>query len=144
MNKIKICVVTGTRAEYGLLRWVMDGILRSKRLKLQIIATGMHLSQDFGFTFKEIEKDGFKIDKKVDMSLNSDTAHGITKSMSKGMIGFSSALEKLNPDLLLVLGDRFEIFSATCIPVTPFGKSFLFPSGKVRVIIFSTLFIFNF
>ncbi len=113
MNKLKICVVTGTRAEFGLLRWVMADIDKSKKLKLQIIATGMHLSQKFGFTYKDIEKDGFFIDKKVNMSLNSDTAQAITNSMGKGMIGFSDALKKLNPDLLLVLGDRFEIFSAT-------------------------------
>jgi len=113
MSKMKICVVTGTRAEYGLLRWVMEGIQKSKSLKLQIIATGMHLSQDFGLTYKEIEKDGFIIDKKVDMLVSSDTSQGITKSMGLGMIGFADALEQLDPDLLLVLGDRFEIFSAT-------------------------------
>jgi GDP/UDP-N,N'-diacetylbacillosamine 2-epimerase (hydrolysing) len=108
----KVCVVTGTRAEYGLLRWVMDGIQKSKSLKLQIIATGMHLSHEFGLTFREIEKDGFVIDKKVDMLVSSDTPQGITKSMGLGMIGFADALEDLRPDLMLVLGDRYEIFSA--------------------------------
>ena len=112
MSKMKICVVTGTRAEYGLLRWVMEGIQQSNSLRLQIIATGMHLSQEFGLTYKEIEKDGFIIDKKVDMLVSSDTPQGITKSMGLGMIGFADAFEQLNPDLILVLGDRFEIFSA--------------------------------
>ena len=112
MKKRKICVVTGTRAEYGLLRWLMDGINQSSKLELQIIATGMHLSPEFGLTYKEIENDGFKIDRKVEMLLSSDSLNGIVKSMGLGMIGFSDALEDLNPDLLLVLGDRYEIFSA--------------------------------
>ena len=107
-----ICVVTGTRAEYGLLRWVMDGIKKSIKLELQIIVTGMHLSPEFGLTYKEIENDGFKIDRKVEMLVSSDSSNGIVKSMGLGMIGFTDALEDLNPDLLLVLGDRYEIFSA--------------------------------
>ena len=73
----KICVVTGTRAEYGLLRWVIDGIHRASELQLQIIATGMHLSPEFGFTYREIEKDGFYIDRKVEMILSSDTTVGL-------------------------------------------------------------------
>ena len=107
-----ICIVTGTRAEYGLLRWLMDGINKSTKLELQIIATGMHLSPEFGLTYKEIENDGFKIDRKVEMLVSSDSSNGIVKSMGLGMIGFTDALEDLNPDLLLVLGDRYEIFSA--------------------------------
>ena len=112
MTKKKVCIVTGTRAEYGLLRWVIDGLKKSKSLELQIIATGMHLSPEFGLTFKEILKDGYKIDKKVEMLVSSDTSVGITKSMGIGMIGFADAFKSLNPDLLLVLGDRFEIFAA--------------------------------
>ena len=108
----KVCIVTGTRAEYGLLRWVMDGINKSAGLDLQVIATGMHLSPEFGLTYQKIEKDGFHIDKKVEMLVSSDTSVGLVKSMGLGMIGFSNALEDLNPDLLLMLGDRFEIFSA--------------------------------
>ena len=108
----KVCIVTGTRAEYGLLRWVMDGIHKSGSLELQIIATGMHLSPEFGLTFDEIIKDGFLIDKKVEMLVSSDTPTGLVKSMGLGMIGFGDALEDLKPDLMLVLGDRFEIFSA--------------------------------
>lgn len=108
----KICVVTGTRAEYGLLRWVLEGIRQSPILDLQLIATGMHLSPEFGLTVKAIEDDGFKIDRRVEMLLSSDTAVGVTKSMGLGMIGFADALAELKPDLLLVLGDRYEIFAA--------------------------------
>lgn len=108
----KICVVTGTRAEYGLLRWVMEGIRQSPELELQLIATGMHLSPEFGMTVEAIEADGFKIDRKVEMLLSSDSAVGITKSMGLGMIGFADALAELKPDLMIVLGDRYEIFAA--------------------------------
>ena len=112
MIKRKICVVTGTRAEYGLLYWLMKEIDADKDLELQITATGMHLSEEFGNTYQQIEKDGFTIDKKVDISLSSDTELAISKSMGLGVIGFSDALHDLQPDLLVVLGDRFEIFSA--------------------------------
>lgn len=107
-----VCVVTGTRADYGLLRWVMEGIRQSPDLRLQVIATGMHLSPEFGLTYREIEKDGFAIDRKVEMLLSSDTPAGITKSMGLGLMGFGEAIEQLKPDLMLVLGDRFEIFAA--------------------------------
>ena len=107
-----ICVVTGTRAEYGLLRWLMEGIRQSPYLELQVIATGMHLSPEFGLTVKAIEDDGFRVDRKVEMLLSSDTAVGVTKSMGLGMIGFADALAELRPDLVLVLGDRYEIFAA--------------------------------
>ncbi|WP_445781334.1 UDP-N-acetylglucosamine 2-epimerase [Shewanella sp.] len=108
----KICVITGTRAEYGLLRWVMQGIQDDSELILQIIATGMHLSPEFGLTYQAIEQDGFQINRKVEMLTSSDTPVGIAKSMGLGMIGFADALDDLKPDLILVLGDRFEIFSA--------------------------------
>jgi len=108
----KICVITGTRAEYGLLRWVMQGIKDDPDLTLQVIATGMHLSPEFGLTYREIEKDGFQIDRKVEMLISSDTPVGIGKSMGLGLIGFAEALNELNPDLIVVLGDRFEIFAA--------------------------------
>jgi GDP/UDP-N,N'-diacetylbacillosamine 2-epimerase (hydrolysing) len=111
MNR-KICVITGTRADYGLLRWVMQGIKDEADLNLQIIATGMHLSSEFGLTYKVIEADGFEIDRKVEMLTSSDTPVGIAKSMGLGMIGFADALNVLSPDLIVVLGDRFEIFSA--------------------------------
>ena len=108
----KICIITGTRADYGLLRWVMQGIKDDQYLTLQIIATGMHLSPEFGLTYREIENDGFQIDRKVEMLTSSDTSVGIAKSMGLGMIGFPDALSELSPDLIVVLGDRFEIFSA--------------------------------
>ena len=108
----RICVVTGTRAEYGLLRWIMEGIRDHPKLTLQVVATGMHLSPEFGLTYRDIEKDGFGIDRKVEMLLSSDTAVGVTKAIGVGLIGFADALAQLQPDVLLVLGDRFEIFSA--------------------------------
>ena len=109
---MKICVVTGTRAEYGLLYWLMKGIDESKKLELQIIVTGMHLSPEFGLTYKEIEKDGFKINKKIEMLMSSDTPSGIVKSMGLGMIGFPDAFSELEPDFLVVLGDRYEVLAA--------------------------------
>lgn len=108
----KICVITGTRAEYGLLRWVMQGIKDDPDLTLQVIATGMHLSPEFGLTYQAIELDGFKIDLKVEMLTSSDTVVGIAKSIGLGLIGFADALNELQPDLIVVLGDRFEIFAA--------------------------------
>jgi GDP/UDP-N,N'-diacetylbacillosamine 2-epimerase (hydrolysing) len=108
----KICVITGTRADYGLLRGVMQGIKNDVDLNLQIIATGMHLSPEFGLTFKAIEDDGFEIERKVEMLTSSDTPVGIAKSMGLGMIGFADAFNELKPDLIVVLGDRFEIFAA--------------------------------
>jgi len=112
-KKQKICIVTGSRAEYGLLRYLMEGIQVSSDFELQIIATGMHLSPEFGLTYQEIEKDGFNINEKVEMLLSSDTPSAISKSTGLGMIGFSDAYNKLNPDLLIVLGDRYEMLSAT-------------------------------
>jgi GDP/UDP-N,N'-diacetylbacillosamine 2-epimerase (hydrolysing) len=111
-KKRKICVVTGTRAEYGLLYWLMKEIQLSQKLELQITATGMHLSPEFGSTYQQIEKDGFIINKKVEMLLSSDSQVGITKSMGVGLIGFADVLNDLKPDLIVVLGDRFEIFVA--------------------------------
>jgi GDP/UDP-N,N'-diacetylbacillosamine 2-epimerase (hydrolysing) len=108
----KICIITGTRADYGLLRWVIQGIKDDPELTLQIIATGMHLSPEFGLTYQAIEQDGFQIDRKVEMLTSSDTAVGIAKSMGLGLIGFADALHELQPDLIVVLGDRFEIFAA--------------------------------
>ena len=108
----KVCIITGTRAEYGLLCWLMKEIQEDSDLELQIIATGMHLSPEFGLTYRQIEKDGFKIDKKIEMLLSSDTPVGISKSMGLGMIGFAEAYAELRPDIAVLLGDRFEIFSA--------------------------------
>lgn len=107
----KICIITGTRAEYGLLYWLMKEIEKDKELELQIIVTGMHLSTEFGLTYKEIEKD-FIINKKIEMLLSSDTKVGISKSMGLSQISFAEAYEDLQPNLIVVLGDRYEIFSA--------------------------------
>lgn len=108
----KICIVTGSRAEYGLLSGLMRIIQQDEELQLQIIATNMHLSPEFGLTYKEIEQDGFKIDKKVQMLLSGDTSNATTKSVGLATIGFADAYEDLKPDLLVVLGDRFEILAA--------------------------------
>jgi GDP/UDP-N,N'-diacetylbacillosamine 2-epimerase (hydrolysing) len=108
----KICVVTGSRAEYDLLRRVMEEIRKSPLLDLQLIVTGAHLASKFGQTVDDIESDGFQIDYKIKMPLDSDTSVSITKSMGVAMNGFADALAKLNPDMLLILGDRYEIFVA--------------------------------
>jgi len=108
----KLCVITGSRAEYGLLRWVMQDIKDDPELELQVVVTGLHLSPEFGQTYQAIEQDGFQIDRKVEMLTSSDTAIGVAKSMGLGLIGFADALNELRPDLIVVLGDRFEIFSA--------------------------------
>ncbi len=108
----KICVVTGSRAEYGLLYWLLKAIQEDTDLHLQLVVTGMHLSAEFGLTWQQIVSDGFTIDRKVEMLLSSDTSVGISKSMGVGLIGFADTLNELQPDLLVVLGDRFEIFVA--------------------------------
>jgi GDP/UDP-N,N'-diacetylbacillosamine 2-epimerase (hydrolysing) len=108
----KICFITGTRAEYGLMRWVMQGIKDAPGLVLQVVATGMHLAPEFGLTYQAIEQDGFLIDRKVEMLTSSDTAVGVAKSVGLGTIGFADALNELKPDLIVVLGDRFEILAA--------------------------------
>ncbi len=110
--KRKVCVVTGSRAEYGLLRWVMEGIRDSATLELQVIVTGMHLAPRFGSTSNEIERDGIAIDLKVDLELDSDTPTGIAKSMGLGLAKFGVALDELKPDVMVVLGDRFELLVA--------------------------------
>lgn len=108
----KICVVTGSRAEYGLLSGLMHAIKDDSELELQVIATNMHLSPEFGLTYKNIEADGFTINKKVVMLLSSDTANATAKSVGLGFIGFADAYEDLQPDMIVVLGDRYEIISA--------------------------------
>jgi GDP/UDP-N,N'-diacetylbacillosamine 2-epimerase (hydrolysing) len=113
----KICFVSGSRAEYGLIKNLMNLFKNSPNFELQIIATAMHLSPEFGQTYKEIETDGFIINKKVDMLLSSDSNSSIAKSIGLGIIGFSDALEDLKPDLVVLLGDRTEMIaiSTACL-----------------------------
>jgi len=108
----KIAVITGSRAEFGLLSPLIDEIHKDKNMQLQLIVTAMHLSPEFGYTVDEIEKKAYKIDKKVECLLSSDTAVGITKSVGLATIGFADALNELSPDLVIILGDRTEMLAA--------------------------------
>ena len=108
----KIAVVTGTRAEYGLLYWLMKTMQNDSEMELQLIVTGAHLSPEFGSTVNDIEKDGFRIDWKVEMLLSSDSSVAITKSLGLCVIGFADAFDHLKPDMVILLGDRYEILGA--------------------------------
>jgi len=108
----KICVITGTRAEFGLLRPLIELIANDKELQLQLIATGMHLSPEFGYTLNEIIDAGFVVDKKVECLLSSDSSVGVSKTIALAVSGFADALAELTPDLVIVLGDRTEILGA--------------------------------
>lgn len=108
----KIAVVTGTRADYGLIYWLLREIQGDPELKLQVIVTGMHLSPEFGNTYKVIEKDGFEIDWRVDMLLSSDTTKAMSQSVGLGVIGFAEAFNYLEPDIVVLTGDRFETLAA--------------------------------
>ncbi|WP_293752054.1 UDP-N-acetylglucosamine 2-epimerase [uncultured Paraglaciecola sp.] len=108
----KIAVFTGARAEYGLLYWLLKDIQNDPELVLQLLVSGMHLSPEFGCTFTEIEKDGFFIDEKIEILLSSDSTVGTAKSIGLGVLGFADALSRLSPDVLVILGDRFEALAA--------------------------------
>jgi GDP/UDP-N,N'-diacetylbacillosamine 2-epimerase (hydrolysing) len=108
----KICVVTGTRADYGLLKSVMQGIRDSSSLRLQLVVTGSHLCIDFGLTYKEIELDGFYIDRKISILTLKDMPVDISIAIGRGVIGFAKSFAALEPDLIVVLGDRYEILAA--------------------------------
>lgn len=108
----KVLVVTGTRAEYGLLYWTMKGIEEAEDLELQLIVTGNHLVKDYGFTVEQICKDGFKIDDEIDMIISSEKKSSIVKSMGIEMIQLAQSFDRLKPDILLILGDRYETFAA--------------------------------
>ena len=112
MTKRTVCVVTGTRAEYGIFYPVMKKIQTSKILELQLVATTMHLSEEFGLTYKQIEKDGFSIDAKVENLLASDSKSSIAKSTGLATMLLSDIFSRLQPDIVLVLGDRFETHAA--------------------------------
>lgn len=108
----RICVVTGTRAEYGQLYWLMKEIALDPELELQVVATGTHLAPEFGQTFRQIEADGFEINAKLEMLLSSDTTVGVAKSMGLATIGLADALDRLKPEVVVLLGDRFECLAA--------------------------------
>jgi GDP/UDP-N,N'-diacetylbacillosamine 2-epimerase (hydrolysing) len=108
----KICIITGTRAEYGLLYWLIKGIHEDPELELQLLVTGMHLSPEFGLTWQQIQKDGFPITKKIEILLSSDTAVGISKSNALALISFAEAFDELKPEIIVLLGDRTETFAA--------------------------------
>ena len=116
--KRKICVVTGTRAEYGLLYHTMKEIQRDNSLELQIIATGTHLSPEFGLTYKVIEADGFNIDAKVEMLISGDTPVSVTKSMGVELISLADIFARLSPNLIVLLGDRYETLIAAVAALT--------------------------
>lgn len=127
MLKRKICAVTGNRAEYGHLYWILKEIEKSPYFELQLVATGMHLSPEFGLTYKVIEEDGFCISAKVLTVMSSDTAVGVASSIGLGVIGFGEVFERLKPDLVLLDGDRYELLAAVLaalvarIPVAHIG-----------------------
>lgn len=108
----KICIVTGTRAEYGLLKPLIRRVAEDKELELQLYVTGAHLSPEFGLTYQEIENDNIHIKRKIEMLLSADTSSSVVKSMGMEMIGFADALAEDQPDLMIVLGDRYEILAA--------------------------------
>jgi len=108
----RICVVTTSRADYGIYLPVLRQIEKDPSFQLQLLITGSHLSPDFGFTVREIAADGFDTSERVEMLLSSDTPAGISIAMGLGMIGFAQSYARLRPDLLLVLGDRFEMHAA--------------------------------
>lgn len=105
----KVCIITAARSEYGLLRWTIDGVLHNPNLELQLVVTGIHLMEEHGYTYKCIEEDGYTISAKVDMGLNCDSKENIVESMGRCSIGFAKTFAKLQPDLVVVLGDRYEL-----------------------------------
>ena len=111
--KRKICVVTGSRADYGILYSVMKAIKASPCFRLHIIATCMHLMKEFGYTVREIEKDGFDIYEKINISYNEDSGEAVAKAIGKAVSGFSNAFSRLSPDIVVILGDRGEMLAAS-------------------------------
>jgi len=109
--KTRICVITSARSDYGPLRWTMRSLKEDSSFDFKLIVTGSHLSPEYGFTYRDIEKDGFEADSKVEMLLSSDSSTAIAKSMGLCTIGLVDALERINPDCVLVLGDRYELLS---------------------------------
>ncbi len=112
--KKRVCVLTATRAEYGLLRPVIQKLRTYESLDVRVVATGAHLSPEFGLTYREIEQDGIPIDRKIEILLSSDTPSSISKSMGLALLGFADYFSELQPDLLVVLGDRYETLAVCC------------------------------
>lgn len=110
----KIGIVTGTRAEYGLLKPIMEKVCHSVEMELQLAVTGMHLAPEFGQTCGEIEADGYPVAARIEMLLSSDTAVGVTKSMGVALLGFADYFAVHRPDIVILLGDRYEMFMAAC------------------------------
>ena len=108
----KLCIFTGTRAEYGLFKPLLKVINDHPKLTLQILATGTHLSKDFGLTVQEIERDGFRVDEKIEILMSSDSTVSVCKSLGLGLISYSEALRRLDPEVLIILGDRYEALAA--------------------------------
>src|SRR5574340_1191494 len=111
MSKRKICIVTGSRADYGLLYWLIRDLLADSAFELQLVVTGMHLSPEFGSTVNIIEADGFPIAARIETLLSSDSSIGVTKAVGLGVLSFAEVFDRLHPDCVMVLGDRFEIFA---------------------------------
>jgi UDP-hydrolysing UDP-N-acetyl-D-glucosamine 2-epimerase len=112
IKPMRLCIVTGTRADYGLLQPVIATASADPAFDVSIVASCMHLSQEFGMTVEEIEADGYRVDARVEMLLSDDSRHSVTKSMGLGVIGFSDAFRTLEPDMVMLLGDRFEALAA--------------------------------
>ena len=108
----KICIITGSRAEYGLLKNLILRLKKNKKFKIKLIVTGSHLSEKYGFTLREIKKDSLNIENKINLNFKKDNTIGISNSISLGLNKFVKIFEKLKPDLILVLGDRFEIYTS--------------------------------
>ena len=124
MKSNKVCIVTAARSEYGLLKWIIDRVHKDPELELQLVVTGAHLSEEHGLTYKFIEEDGYPIAAKVDMHLSSDDKASIVRSMGKCSDGFADAFARLDPNIVMVLGDRYEllpIVSAALVMGIPVG-----------------------
>lgn len=113
--KKTICVVTATRAEYGLLKPLIFKLKEDKDINLKVVVTGMHLSPEFGFTYKEIMNDNIEIDERIEILMSSDTNVGVCKSMAMAIISFSEYFNRIKPDMLVILGDRYEMFSIASV-----------------------------
>ena len=117
-SRRRIAVVTGSRADYGLLRGILTRLKAADDIELSVIACGMHLVPRFGETWRIIEADGFPIAAKIDLKLDDDRAETVARGTGIGVSGFAEALAQLKPDILVVLGDRYEILAASVAPDT--------------------------